>query len=347
MTRFLVVFALALPSFAAVDGTIMNRTTGKPQPNVIVSLVQPTQSGMQNLGSVKSDADGKFRFDKDSPGGPQLVQALFDGVMYNKMIPPGMPSTGVQVDVYDASKKPDIAQVTTDMILYQPSDTQITVNQSLFVQNTSNTTYNDPRGGTLHFYLPPEAAGKATVTVSAPGGMPIQRPAEKTAQADVYRVEYPIKPGETRFDIAYTLPASKPMIVSSKILHKEGPTRLVVPAGVVLKSDDVTPLGQEPQTKASIFEVKGKAFKAELEGTVVVPSSETPTEDDSGAPTIQQVQPRLYEKMGWILGIALAVLGLGFLLLYRSEKPEPAASTEEGAQPARERKPSRKGAVSR
>ena len=60
---------LAAPCFA-VDGTVMNGTTGQPQPNAIVSLVQPGQGGMQTLYSVKTDAQGKFRFDKEPPPGP-------------------------------------------------------------------------------------------------------------------------------------------------------------------------------------------------------------------------------------------------------------------------------------
>src|SRR5580704_1848598 len=59
---------------ASVDGVVMNLTTGKPQPAVIVSLVQPGSKGMQTLASVKSDAEGKFQIDKEVPPGPALLQ---------------------------------------------------------------------------------------------------------------------------------------------------------------------------------------------------------------------------------------------------------------------------------
>src|SRR5579884_2519152 len=112
------------PVFAAVDGTIVNGTTGKPQPNVTVTLVQPSQSGMDTLGTTKSDAIGKFHFDKEAGGGPQLVQAIFGGVTYTQMIPPGTPANGVQVQVFDATSKAATAQVSQDLILYQPSESQ-------------------------------------------------------------------------------------------------------------------------------------------------------------------------------------------------------------------------------
>ena len=41
---------LIAPVFAAVDGVVVNGTTGQPQPNAIVSLIQPAQGGMKTLG---------------------------------------------------------------------------------------------------------------------------------------------------------------------------------------------------------------------------------------------------------------------------------------------------------
>ncbi len=81
---------------AGIDGTVMNRTTGQPQPKVILQLLQPSQQGMQTLGTARSDASGKFHFDQE-PAGPKLVQAIYAGVLYSHMIPPGMPTSGVEV----------------------------------------------------------------------------------------------------------------------------------------------------------------------------------------------------------------------------------------------------------
>lgn len=329
-----------LPAFAAVDGTVVNGTSGKPQPNVAVTLVQPSQNGMDTLGTVKSDAAGKFHFDKEAAGGPQLLQAVFGGVTYTKMVPPGMPGSAVQVDVYDASAKAGIAQVSQDLILVQPSETQVAVNESLFYQNQSKTTSYDAKNGSVRFYLPPEAKGAVNVTVTAPGGMPVTRSAEQTGQKNVYSVDYPIKPGETRFDLSYALPAAQPMVISGKILHAEGATRFAAPPGVVLNSSDLTALGEEPQTKASIYDLKGKEYKIEIQGTGALGSAAATTEDDSGAPKIEEIQPRIYDKLGLILGISLGILALGLFLLYRSNKPEVAEAVES-------QKPARKGAVSR
>src|SRR5258708_13136425 len=107
-------------TLAAVDGTVINGTTGKPAPNTIVSLVQPGQGGMQTLASVKSDAQGMFRIDK-SVQGPQLLQALYAGVLYNKVLMPGAPSTGLEVIVFDSSSNPQAAKLPHHFILLQPT----------------------------------------------------------------------------------------------------------------------------------------------------------------------------------------------------------------------------------
>ena len=310
------------PIFAAVDGTIINRTTGKPSAGTIVSLVQPGQGGMQTLASVKTDAEGKFKFDRELQG-PTLVQAFFGGVFYNKMIPPGTPSSGLQMDVFDSTNKPGVAKVSQHFIVLQPGPSEMAISEGILYQSDTPLTYSDPVNGSFHFYLPPETQGKVNVTINAPGGMPIQRPAEKTKQANVYKVDYPIKPGETRFDLNYTVPVTSPLIFSSKILHDEGTSDLVIPTGVTIKGDNIELAGQEPKTQASIYRIKGAEYKVAVEGTgSLAPAAEASgpsgADDDNGAPGIQEVKPRIYDQMYLILGIAFATLGLGSVALYRA-----------------------------
>jgi hypothetical protein len=310
-----------MPAFA-VDGIVINRTSGQPQPGAIVMLVQPGQGGLQTLGTAKTDAAGKFSFDKNVQG-PQLVQAIFSGVLYTKPIMPGAPSTNIQVDVYDATKNPATAQVAQHMILLQPSEKDLSVGESILYQNAGKLAFNDPANGSARFWAPSGAKSPIQVTVNAPGGMPIQRAAEKTADPNIYKIDYPIKPGETRFDITYSLPLSKPAVFEAKKVI-EGKLRLVAPSGVTLKGDKLTDLGREPQTQAAIYEIQGDAYKVEIEGTGTLERPGASTEDESGAPTIQQALPHVYSKtfLGapartWILVITFSILGLGTFLLSR------------------------------
>lgn len=312
---------LCLPALAAVDGTVINATTGKPAPNTIVSLVQPGQGGMQTLASTKTDAQGNFKFEKETQG-PTLLQTLFSGVMYNKMIMPGTPASGLHVEVFEATNKAGVAKVAQHFIVLQPSANELAVSEGILYQDDAKLTYNDASNGSFRFYLPPEAKGQVSVTVNAPGGMPISRPAEKTNQANVYKVDYPIKPGETRFDLNYTVPVTDPLVFSSKILHEEGESDLVIPNGVTIQGDNIDLAGQEPKTQANIYRIKGKSFKVTVAGTGSLAQPDATAsgdqQEDNGAPGIEEVKPRIYDQLYWILGMSFAILAIGSFLLSRN-----------------------------
>jgi hypothetical protein len=308
----------AAPIFAAVDGTIVNGTTGKPEPDTVVMLIQPTQSGMQTLGTTKSDAQGKFSFDNNDASGPRLIQAIFQGVQYNKMVPPGMPSTGVEIPVFASSNKAGTAKETQHFIVLQPGEKEMTVSEGLLYVGDPNVTYYDPVKGSVRFYVPPEAKGPISVTVNPAGGMPIPRPALKTEVPNIYKIDYPVRPGETRFDLNYTVPTTSPMIFTDQLLHADAASNLVVPAGVTAKSDDLELAGTEPKTQASIYRIKSASFKVEVDGTGALQPQSEGSGDDNGQPQVQEVKPRIYESMYWILGMAFAILGLGSVLLARN-----------------------------
>jgi len=314
---------LSIPAFAAIDGTVIDGTTGKPAPNTIVSLVQPGQGGMKTIASTKTDAQGTFKFDKD-PDGPTLLQTIFGGAIYNKMIMPGAPASGLQVEVFDSTNKP-VAKVAQHFIVLQPSDKEMAVSEGILYQGDPKLTYNDATNGSFRFYLPPEAKGQVSVTINAPGGMPISRPAEKTSQANVYKVSYPIKPGETRFDLNYAVPVTDPLTFSSKILHQEGEADLVIPSGVTIQGDNLDLAGQEPKTQANIYRIKSKEFKVLVAGTGSLhqpgASSGDQADDNNGAPSIEEVKPRIYDQLYVILGMAFAILAIGSVLLARNTAP--------------------------
>jgi hypothetical protein len=301
---------------ASVDGVVMNLTTGKPQPAVIVSLVQPGSKGMQTLASVKSNAEGKFQIDKEVPPGPALLQGLHQGATYNLLLAPGGPTNGLKLNVYDSTAKPSAAHVAQDMVLLEPSASELRVSETVLFQNDSKLTYQDPANGSLRFYLPKAAEDKVQVTINAPGGMPIQRPAEKTAQPDVYKVNYPVKPGETRFDVTYLLPAADTF--AGRNLNADSPTRLVTPGAVTLSGDGISSLGQEPQTQAHIYEVSGAKYEVKIEGVGSLRSTEAAAPDeDAGQPRIETAPARIYTRLGWVLGLTFAILALGGMMLYR------------------------------
>ena len=321
----LLCFLACAPLFAQVTGTVTNQTTGKPQPGATVALYQlATATGLNLIDQAKSDAQGNFTINQ-TPRGPHLIRTAFDGVTYNHMLPPGQPTTGIPIEVYNSSKQPGGAKVAKHMILFEPSAGQVAVSETYLFKNEGKTAWNDPDSGTLKFFLP-SGAGKPQVNATAPGGMPLGAPVIKTAKPDVLALDFAIKPGDTRIDVAFTMPYIEGADLAGKVVTKDENTYLIVPNGVTLKGDGLNDLGAEPRTQAHIFGLTAAAYKVQLTGAVAAAQSDASgagdQADDSG-PRIEQIMPRVNTKTVSILIVALGILALGFALLYRASPLDP------------------------
>ena len=92
----------------------------------------------------------------------------------------------------------------------------------------------------------------------------------------------------------------------------------MAPNGITLKGDGLESKGREPRTQASVFSIAGADFKVEIAGTLA--ASETDS-GDSG-PGIEEIPPKILQKNTvWILALALGILALGFIVLYRAQQP--------------------------
>jgi hypothetical protein len=339
MKHALLLALIAIPLFA-IDGTVQNATKNKPQGNATVSLFRITSNGPEMLTSVKSAADGSFNIQppagSDSPG-PKLLQAAYDGVTYNKMIPPGTPTQNLQIDVFESSARPGDSKVTTHMMLLEPVNGQLRVSESYVWTNPGKVTYSDPDRGTLRIYLPPDTNGKAEVNVIAPNSVAVRRSADPTKEANTYKIDFPIKPGESRVDITYQMPFTTPAKFTDKWLIPNPNTKLLAPVGVTFSGPGLSQLGQEPTTKATIYNFDGASLAMDVQGTGALqqPSDSNASSGDSDD-QIAELLPQLYGKVSpvdgflgalnavkWILSLAIAMLALGFVYLYRKPTSKP------------------------
>ncbi len=328
---------LALPLSAAVTGTVINGTTDAPQAATTVTLYKFGQGGMEPVTSAKTDAQGQFTIDQNPAGpGPAMLRVEIDNVTYNHMLPPGTPTTGVTVTVYNATRQPRAVKISKHMLLFQPSPGgPMTVNETFLLENSGKTTWVDPVNGTLRFYLPAAAQDKVEATGAAPDGLPVPIPTGETAAPQVYAAKFEIKPGETRIDLTYIVPYTAGTAYSGTIPSHDENTYLVAPEGVTLEGAGLEDLGEEPRSHAHIFGLRASTYRIKLTGAAA-PSAAEPAADsgadsqDSGGSQISVIPPRVNAKAPLIVGLALAILGLGFALLYRAHPPAAKESDERG-----------------
>ncbi len=309
MMRASLLLLAVLPAWADIAGLVVNRTTGQPQPGVFVHVTRMGQGGMSPAGSARTGPDGRFTI-RTQESGAMLLQAIYKGVSYSRPVDGG---ADIRIEVFESAPRVPDVRVSQHMILVESDSKEWVVNETFLFDNSTNVTWNDPERGTLQFTAPPEAGADVRVRATSPGSVPVEREPRRVS-AGLFALDFPVKPGgETRFDISYKFPAQNPTVLKGRILHPPGPVRLVVPEGITAESAALKPIGQEPSTRAAIFDIEGNAYEIRLNGAGVLPQTPPASETEEDGPRIERILPPGYERW-WKTALALiaAFLALTF-----------------------------------
>ena len=200
----LIIASLLTVNAAAAEnltGTVTNGTTGKPAVGDDVVLLTLAQ-GMQEAGRTKTDKQGHYSLQLDAPG-PHLVRVIHQEVTYHKMAPPGVNTA--DVEVYDAAKKVAGISTTVDVMRFQTENNQLEVLELYAVRNESSPARTQMSDRNYEIQLPPGAEIDSSYA-KAPGGQPVNASAVPEEKKGRYAIVFPLRPGETQFQIAYHVP---------------------------------------------------------------------------------------------------------------------------------------------
>ncbi len=199
---FLITAALA--SAQTLTGTVKNGTTNKVAAGDEVVLLKLGQ-GMEEAGRTKTDARGNFSFKLDDTQSPHLVRVIHQEVTYHHMAPPG--TTSVEIEVYDVGKKIEGISNVADIMRFQAAQGQLEVQRVFAVQNSSKPPRTQMNERNFEFYIPDGATIVEGSAMTA-GGQPINSVpvSEGGGDKNRYTFIFPLRPGETRFEVVYQLP---------------------------------------------------------------------------------------------------------------------------------------------
>ena len=205
-----------LASAQTLTGTVKNVTTGKPGAGDDVVLITLGQ-GMEEAGRTKADAKGNFTFKIDEQG-PHLVRVIHQDVTYHRMAPPG--TTSVEVEVYDVSKKVEGIEVVADIMRFQAGNGNMQIDRTFAVQNNSKPPRTQMNEHNLEFYVP-EGAKITEGQAMTAGGQPVKSDPvpEGAASKNKYSFLFPLRPGESRFSVVYTLPYTGSINIDPKSVY--------------------------------------------------------------------------------------------------------------------------------
>jgi hypothetical protein len=223
-TRFLVrqasvvlalLVAAAFSPAETLTGTVENGTSNKPAAGDEVVLLKLGQ-GMEEAGRTKADAKGAFSFKVDDTSTPHLVRAIHQGVTYHRVAPPG--TTSVDVVVYNVSKKIDALSVTADVLRFQARSNELQGIRLFAVDNKSKPPRTQMNDQNFEFYLPDGAQVDTAIAMTA-GGQPLTTAPVPQKEKNRYAFIFPLRPGETQFQVVFHLPYGGEASIDPKELY--------------------------------------------------------------------------------------------------------------------------------
>ena len=246
LARTLAIFSLALSSLAAIaaepiTGTVTNGTTHKVSAGDQVTLIQ-LQQGMQESTHATTDARGHFSLPVPDEG-IHLVRVTHQKANYFQPVQPDQHN--IAVTVYDAAEKIEGVHTNVEELHVEATPTELHVVEVLQVLNESSPerTQFGPKG--YDFFLPQGAqVGRAGAITQ--GGMPVQTPAVPLGDPGHYSFLFPIRPGETQFGIAYTLPYTGSFTFTPKLTTAVKTFAVLLPTTMKLKPGPGSPLSAQP-----------------------------------------------------------------------------------------------------
>ena len=330
---------LLLTSLAAAQtltGTVRNSTTGKPAAGDDVVLLKLGQ-GMEEAGRTKTDAKGQFSFKLDDAQAPHLVRAIHQDVTYHRMAPPG--TTSVELEVYDVGKKIDGITVVADIMRVETAQGQMQVTREFGVQNASKPPRTQMNEHNLEFYVPPGARIiEESATATTENGNPLKSAPVPEGEKNRYSFIFPLRPGLTRFEVAYQLPYSGSANLDPKSLYPLDHFVVMLPkamqftAAASAAGYKLINYPSEPdasvQVASNTTPGENLAFKVSGEGTLEAPAEaggQNSGGDAQSSPPAAQSQARpggglgppidapdpLQKYRWWILGGFAAALIIG------------------------------------
>jgi hypothetical protein len=325
----LIIMSLALATAAAqtLTGTVTNGTTNKPAAGDEVILINLT-NGMEVAANTKADSEGKFSFSlKDGAVGPRLIRAVHQGVTYHQIAPPGTGS--VDVKVYDVVKKIAGLSLTADVFRFQADSSSLQGIRLFAVNNGSSPPVTQMNDHNFEFYLP---AGAKVLQLQArgPNGQPISADVVPQAEKNLYAINFPLRPGETQFQLEFTLPYSGKLKVDPKPLYPAEHFVVMLPKSMHFTAADSSAFNamQDPNEADSVVQVAqrthvGQALGFTISGTGTItdqpaqsaaqsasggmeqPGSSQPGSSSSGSSGDAQAQPAPDNRPGGGLGVPI------------------------------------------
>jgi hypothetical protein len=244
LSQVAAVALLTLPvslAAATISGTVTDRTTGKPAAGDTAVLLD-LQQGMSESAQATVDSKGHYSFDVPDTAGMHLVRIDHQKASYYGPVPPN--TTTVNIDVFDVAPKVDGLHLYADVSRIETNPQGLSVTESYFIRNESKPPKTQLSPHAFEFYLPQDAVLEGA-TATGPGGMAVSNSPVPMGDKGHYAFIFPIRPGETRFQVGYHLAYSGSTSLNARVTLPADNVAIMLPKSMSFDGKDFQPLGAD------------------------------------------------------------------------------------------------------
>jgi hypothetical protein len=184
------------------QGRVLNGSTGNPEPSSQVILF--TSSGEQ--GRAITNDSGEFRIAPKVKLGRQasaVLQVTQNGVDYFQPVVQGQ---FADVKVYQSADRVNLISSQLSILQFQSAGKQLQVTELHALDNLSTPPVTQVNPNNFVLSIPPGAKIEPVIISSPDGGTSRVSPTLVAGPTGQYKIEFPLKPGLTKYAIRYEFP---------------------------------------------------------------------------------------------------------------------------------------------
>jgi hypothetical protein len=186
----------------SISGSVRNQSRGEPAVGDEVFLLR-LEGGMQEEVRTKTDALGAFTLDAQHPDKPYLVRVFHQGVSYDQQVSSGQ---ALSIQVFDAATHVRGITGTIEILRTGINGNLLHISDMVEIKNASSPPLTQAAERTFEVYLPANARIDSILAAGpAKTGVMISA-APIPGEPGHYTVNFPLRPGATKFVFNYDLP---------------------------------------------------------------------------------------------------------------------------------------------
>ncbi len=268
----LLYFVPAALGLNTITGSVLNQSRGEPAvgDDVILFRLHPK---MRPEARAKTDALGQFALKAQDPGEPYLVRVVHQNVNYDSAASAG---DALSIPVFDAAVNVPGVKGMIEMLRAGTQGKLLHVSDMYEIENASSPPLTLAGPQTFEVYLPPNARIDSVLAAGPEKMVTMISAARVSGEPGHYWVNFPLRPGATRFAFNYDLPYDGYSVFQTRHAYPLQQLTVMIPS--TMKVSSSSPRFQTLASGDNNYQVlavkqlqEGDGPRFELSGTGALP----------------------------------------------------------------------------